>query len=223
MNPAPLTIEVSGLDRAEATLQAIRNALADRRPLHAEIAGNALSFTRDYLISNTEHRTANRLGATPTNFRSRQAAALSAEADNEGAILRIPRSTGLGRAFADITIKPLGGKTFITIPATAETYGRRAGEWSKDTFDFAVISTHRGPTPVLVWSAESDRHKKGDVAFWLRRQVIQKQTRELLPPDEEYKGLARDTIIKHIQNRIRQTSPGGGGPIGGSSTGMPSA
>ncbi len=223
MNPVPLTIEVSGLDRAEATLQAIRNTLADRRPLHAEMAGNALSFTRDYLISDTEHKTANKLGATPTNFRARQAAALSARSDDNGAILVIPRSTGLGRAFGDITIKPLGGKTFITIPAGPETYGRQAGEWPKDTFDFAVIHTHRGPTPVLVWSADSDRHQKGDVAFWLRRQVIQKQTRELLPPDDEYRGLARDAIIAHIQNRIRQTAPGGGGPFGGTSTGMPSA
>jgi hypothetical protein len=227
VNPVPLTIDITGMDAAAGSLQAIRNALADRRTLHAEIAGNILNFTRDHLISDTEHRTANRLGATPTNFRARSATKLSAESDDTAAILRIPRSTGLGRAFGDVTIKPLGGKRFLTVPATAETYGRQAGEWPRDTFDFAIIFTHRGPVPVLVWAAAGGRHKKRDVAFWLRREVTQRQDRTLLPPDEEYIGLARDTIVAHIQARISQTSPrgsnGASGPYGGTSSGMPSA
>jgi hypothetical protein len=228
MNPVPLKIDVTGLGLAAENLQAIRNALADRRPLHAEMAGNALEFTRQYMLGTPRHNTATKLGATPTNFRARNATALSAESDDTAAILRIPRSTGLGRAFGDVTIKPLGGKRFLTVPATAETYGRQAGEWPRDTFDFAIIFTHRGPVPVLVWAQAGGRHKKRDVAFWLRREVTQRQDRTLLPPDDEYIGLARDTIVAHIQARISQTtsprgSSGASGPYGGTSSGMPSA
>lgn len=206
MNPTQLTIEVTGADTAEESLQAIRNTLADRRVLHAEMAGNALDFTRQYLLATPSHNTASKLGAKPTNFRARNATAISGESDNEAAILRIPRDTGLGRAFGDITIKPQGGKKFLAIPASAETYGRRAAEWVSDTFDFSIIFTHRGPVPALVWAKSGGRHKKRDVAFWLRREVTQRQDRTLLPPDEEYIGLARDTIIGHIRSRIAQTS-----------------
>ena len=212
---------MSGLDESERTLQAIRSALANRAPLHAEMAGNSLEFTRQYLRGLNRHNTAARLGASPTGHYEKSAMALQAEADDQAAILRIPRNTGLGRAFGEITIRPRPGRTFLTIPATAETYGRQAGEWPEDTFDFAVIMTHRGPTPVLKWAEAGGSHAKGDVAFWLRRSVTQKQDRTLLPPDEEYRGLARDTIIAHLQNIIAAERTGG--PYGGTSNGMPSA
>lgn len=220
MNPNPLTIEVSGLDASERTLQAIRSALADRRPLHAEMAGNSLEMTRQYLRGLNRHNTAARLGASPTGHHERSAMALQAEADDEAAILRIPRNTGLGRAFGEITIRPLGGRKFLTIPATAETYGRQAGEWPEDTFEFAVIMTHRGPTPVLKWAEAGGPHAKGDVAFWLRRSVTQRQDRTLLPSDDSYREISRRTIIAHLQNIIA-AERSGGGPYGGTSTGMP--
>lgn len=204
MNPVPLTIEITGIDRAAATVQAIRNAIANRRPLHAEMAGNALEVTRQYLIATPRHNTATRLGATPTNFRAANARALQADSDDEGAFLRIPRSTGLGRAFGQITIRPTGGRKFLTIPATAETYGRQAGEWPQDTFDFAIITTIRGTTPALIWAEDGGNHIRGSVAFWLRREVIQQQDRTLLPSDDTYREIGRRTVIAHIRDAIYQ-------------------
>lgn len=202
MNPAPLTIEITGIDRATATVQAIRHTLADRRPLHAKMAENALEATRQYLKSDSGHKTALRLGAKPTGFRAANARALQAESDDQGAILRIPRNTGLGRAFGQITIKPTGGRKFITIPATAETYGSQAGEFVEETFNFAVITTKRGPAPVLVWAEAGGNHQKGDIAFWLRREVIQQQDRTLLPSDDTYKEIGRRTVIDHLRDVI---------------------
>lgn len=218
MTGPTLTIEITGMDRSEATLQAIRSTLADRRQLHAEMAGNTLEFTRAHLRGLNRHRTAARLGANPTQHYEKAAGAITADADNDGAILRIPRITGLGRAFGFVLLRPTGGRKFLTLPAGPETYGKRVTDWPEETFKFASIFTHRGATPVLVWDETAGRHKKGDVAYWLRREVYQKQDPTLLPPDEEYRGLARDTIISYVQRALQ----GYDGPQGGTSTGMPS-
>lgn len=206
MNPDPLTIDIVGMDRSEATLQALRSTLANREDLHAEMAVNVLEFTRQYLLATPRHNTAEKLGAKPTNFRARTVTLLSGASDEAGAILRIPRSTGLGRAFSDIVILPTGGRVFLALPETAETYGRQPSEWPDETFKFGSIFTHRGAAPVLVWAESGGNHKKGDIAFWLRRSVKQLQDRTLLPPDEEYIGLSRDTIIAHINNRIQHSA-----------------
>lgn len=202
MNPAALTIEITGIDRATATVQAIRNTLADRRPLHAQMAVNALEATRQYLLATPRHNTATRLGATPTNFRAANARALQGESDDQGAILRIPRNTGLGRAFGQITIRPTGGRRLLAMPATAETYGRQPREWAEDTFDFAVITTKRGPAPVLLWAETAGNHKKGDIAFWMKARVIQQQDRTLLPSDDTYREIGRRTVIAYIRDAI---------------------
>lgn len=224
MSGPTLTIETSGLGEGMAAAQAIRNALADRRPLHAELAGHALEFTRGYLRRLNRHKTAQRLGARPTNHYERSAMAIQGESDESGAILRIPRSTGLGRAFGFVVIRPTGGRKFLTIPASAETYGRQAGEWPEDTFYFATVRISRGPMPVLMWAADGGNHKKGEVAFWLRRAVYQKQDPTLLPSDEAYLKLGEQVLVAHIENLIDGAAGNGGGePYGGISTGMPSA
>lgn len=222
MNPEPLTIEVTGLDESLAMTEALRDALTDRSVLHAEMAGNMLEFSRQYLLSTPRHNTAEKLGARPTNFRAANARVLQAASDADAAILRIPRNTGLGRSFGPITIRPLGGRKFISIPNMAETYGRQPSEFPDDTFDFAVIFTHRGPTPVLMWAESGGDHKKGEIAFWLRREVTQKQDRTLLPSDESYQELGRRTVIAYYQHLIDGGSESSG-PRGGTSTGMPSA
>lgn len=196
MNPAPLTIEIHGMDEAEATLQAMRTALANRGPLHAEMAVNAQQATQEYLRSDTDHATAQRLGATPTGFRSWSAQQIKAASDESAAIVRIPRNTGLGRAFGEITIRPRPGRTFLTIPATARTYGKGPRDFGADELEFAIIFTHRGPAPVFKFV------KTGEVAFWLRRVVTQKQDRTLLPSDDTYREIGRRTIIAHIANLV---------------------
>ncbi len=201
MNPQPLTIEIRGIDEAEHTLQAVRTALANRGRLHAEMAVTAQQFTQDHLRGLDRHATAQRLGGTPTGHYEKSAARITAVSDDAAAIVRIPRNTGLGRAFGEITIRPRAGRKFLTIPAHQETYGRGPRDFGDDEFEFRVIESWM-TFLALVWKETSGRHVKGEVAFWLRRSVTQKQDRTLLPPDDEYRGLARDVIIAHIANLV---------------------
>lgn len=206
MNPVPLTIDVIGLAEATGELQRIRGALADRSQLHAALAVDALKFTQDYVAGSDRHVTAQRLGAAPTGFRAKSAKKIEAASDAQAAILRIPRSTGLGRAFSDITIVPGTGRTYLTIPADDETYGKGVRDFPKDAFKFAIFTTQRGPCPVLIWAENGGTHKKGEVAWWLRRKVVQKQDRTLLPTDEGYQELGRRRAVVYIATLRYRTS-----------------
>lgn len=205
-----LTIDVSGMDAAAGAVQAYRNGIADRGQLHAELAVTATQFTRDYMAGTPRHNTAQRLGATPTNFRARSARALEAAHDDAGAIIRIPRSTGLARAWSNITIRPGSGRKYLTIPAVARTYGKVVRDFPPGTFAFTIIG---GRYPALVFVED------WSVAYWLRTEVTQRQDRTLLPSDEAYQELGRRVIIAHYQRAVSDAS----GPYGGTSTGMPSA
>lgn len=201
MNPTTLEIEVRGIDDAEFRLQAVRRALANREPLHAKMATTATQFTRDYLISDTDHKTAQRLGATPTGFRAKNARALQPDWNEESAIIRIPRSTGLARAFGDVVIEPKSGRKYLTIPDHAETYGRAVRDFPEGTFAFAIYQGAR-PSPALVFADDSGRHKKGEVGYWLRKKVVQKQDRTLLPFEEDYREISRQAIVAYIANLV---------------------
>lgn len=69
-------------------------------------------------------------------------------------------------------------------------------DFPADAFDFAVVD-HR--YPALVWREAGGAHQKGKVAYWLRREVTQKQDRGLLPSDENYKQIGQASIVRYLQ------------------------
>jgi hypothetical protein len=201
MSALAIEVSISGMDHFDEELQRFRNAVADRAPMHARMAVEAAQFTRDYLISDTRHRTAERLGGTPTGFRAKNAKAVQARSDASQASVLIPRSTGLGRAFGDVIIRPGSGRTYLTIPAHQETHGKHVRDFPEDTFEFRMILSWKTFT-ALVFTESSGRHEKGEVGFWLKREVKQKQDRKLLPYDEGYHEAGRRAAVAYIANHI---------------------
>lgn len=218
MSALTVNITLSGVSETEMALQAVCNALAHRGPMHARMATRSKEYTQDYLRKLSRHDSAERLGANPTRHHQKAAASVEAQFDDNEGRVEIPRRTGLGRAFGDVILRPGSGRTYLTIPACQETYGRVAKSFGPDAFRFAMFRGHR-PMAALLWKADGGRHKKGDVAYWLRTEVIQKQDRTLLPSDEGYAGEARRAAIEYLDNLIRNPN----GTRGGSSSGMPSA
>ena len=199
MNTPSIRIDVRGLAEASGQLQTLRKGLADRRPLHATLAVEAQNFTRDYVARSSRHATAQRLGAAPTGFRQRSATRIEGASDADAAIIRIPRNTGLGRAFSDITLRPGSGRKYLTIPAAAETYGKAVRDFPQESFAFTVAG---GRYPALVWREAGGTHAAGAVAYWLRREVQQKQDRTLLPTDAAYQELGRKRAQLYIASLI---------------------
>lgn len=195
-----LEVDLRGMQQTDRELQEFRNALANRKPLHAKMAEHVAEFTRQYLRGLDRHKTADRLKAKPTGHHLKAAKRIQADSNDTQAVVRIPRSTGLGRAFGAVTIRPGGGKKFLTIPDHKETYGKTVrDDFPEGTFRFAIVG---GRFPALVWTKTTATHLKGRVAFWLKKEVKQKQDRTLLPPDAEWVDVARKSGLAWISNRI---------------------
>jgi hypothetical protein len=179
MSSHQLSLDASDLVKAAEDTQRLREGLADRKALNAKIAHGMAELTRAYLRTSLSdrHRSANRLGARPTGHYARQAQFIQHASNDDVAIVRYPKSSGLGRAFHQVTILPTGGRKLVVRPACAETYGKMPSEFPPETFAFTVVG---GRFPALVW------RKDWTVAYWAARKFTQKQDRSLLPSDAAY-------------------------------------
>lgn len=188
-----------GLASTAEEVQRLRTGLASRQQLHARLAVKGAEFTGDYLRGLKRHKTATALGAAPTQHYARAARGIESASNESAAIIRIPRSSGLARAFGDMTIRPGSGKKFLTIPADKRTYGKRAGEFAPGVLAFTIVG---GRFPALMF------REGWTVAYWLRRSVNQKQDRTLLPSDQGYRKLARGVTSLYIDQLLAEK----GGP-----------
>ena len=199
-------IQITGLAESASSLRALSSALANRVPLHQAMAADAVEFTRAYVAGSARHATAQRLGAKPTGFRERAAKTIEPASTAEAAIIRIPRKTGLARAFGDIVLVPQNGRKYLTIPAMAETYGRSVRDFPEGTFVFSILAAHR-QFAVLRWREDGGKHRKGDVAYWLRRSVTQKKDRTLLPDSEDLATVAIDAASRYFEEILATSNP----------------
>jgi hypothetical protein len=201
MSALTISIDVTGAKQTEERARRVAKVLQDRGPLHAAIAKDVMADTKRFLKKSASHRSASSLGATPTGFRARNAAALSARSDDTQAVLVIPRRTGLGRAFGQVVLVPGSGRTYLTLPGHKDTYGKTMRDFPEGTFQFAVIRSWIS-FPAMIFQADGGSHKKGEVGFWLRRTVTQKQDRTLLPSDQEFRQSARDASNNYLMSAI---------------------
>lgn len=197
MSALTIQVTIAGAGEVDMLLHELRNSLASRGPMHAQMAVRGQQFTQDYLRGLNRHRSAERLGAAPTGFREKNAARVEAHSDDQQATVAIPRNTGLGRAFGDVVLRPGSGKTYLTLAGHEETYGKSVRDFPEETFKFAVIQSWR-TFLALVFRETSGRHEKGEVGYWLKREVTQKQDRTLLPSDEGYAKVARGAAVEHL-------------------------
>ena len=196
-----LKIEISiNSGGAVASLQQLRAALADRSEFHQVMAGAVRELITDHLTQSNRHSSAQRLGATPSGHLQKAAKRIESDGDEVAGYVRIPRDTGLNRAFTDVTLIPGSGKKFLTIPAHQRTYGKSVSDFGEGTFKFASLNTHRGIVPVLMFA--SNGKNKGEVAYWLRTSVKQKQDRSLLPSNEGMQQVARKDAREYIITKI---------------------
>jgi hypothetical protein len=193
----------TSFDTATPWLNRLNNAMTgDRTEFHGYVARRASERSRRHVsrLAHYRHETADGLGAKRTGHLTRASQSIEPAADAKAAYLEIPRNFGLHRAFHPIDIVPLNGKEWLTIPATAETYGRRAGEFSG--LFFKIVG---GRYPALILSRNK---REFTVAFWLARSVHQEQDRSLMPSDEEFALDAEAAAIEFIRD-LQDDNAGG--------------
>ena len=200
---ADLTIyvQVSGMEESVNAVQAIRNALANRGQLHSKMAMDVRDLTRSYLLADDSHASAHALGAKPTGFRAKfggEQGGIDAEGNADQAVIRIPRNSGLGRAFRDFNIEWNGVKR-LTIPACAATYGKSARDFPDGILKFGVV---QGRFPALVWASDPTQP-----AYWLVKKVHQSQDRSLLPSDADWRSTAQRSAYKFLRDLVSPSTP----------------
>jgi len=121
-----VTVTIS--DEASAALTAMRQRAESPADMYAALAVDTERYLKDYgtAFSAVAHKTARRLGAAPTNHLAEAYQDIAAESDAQSARLTMPRASRLRAAFGEYTAVPGEGKKYLTIPVTAEAYGKRA-------------------------------------------------------------------------------------------------
>ena len=175
--------------------QRLRNALRNRGPLNARLAAFGSRKLQDDLAATQQHRTANRLGARPTNHLQRVATQIRGISDDASATILLPRASRLRAAFGTHVILPTGGRKWLTIPDHESTYGKRAGEIA-EPLAFAMVG---GRFPALVFSGRGP--KNGTVAYWLKRQVTIEEDATLIPFDVLLADLA-DEALEYLEEVV---------------------
>jgi len=142
-------ISLAGLDADD--LARLSESFRDGAGLHARIAGDAEIFVkaRGRVTAQTEHRTANRLGARPTGHLSEAYEGIESQSTAAAASLLVPGASRLRAAFGRYVITPRAGSKFLTIPVAAEAYGRRAREFD----DLFFLRAGPRKTPILARNA----------------------------------------------------------------------
>ncbi len=146
----------------------------------------------DFLNQNSPHKTARRLGATPTQHYAKAARAVSHESDATSATIVIPANFGLSRAFGPLKITPQNGKKWLTIPAHRSSYGRSAGE-------FADLSFVQFREDLAALFARDAATAEPFPLFWLKREVLIPQDRDVLPRDEDLAAVAEEAAEDWVE------------------------
>ncbi|MEY4377265.1 MAG: hypothetical protein RJB26_1815 [Pseudomonadota bacterium] len=158
------------------------------------VGGSAQRLTQRHLRRLDRERP-NQLGGRRTNFYGKAARGTFFTVAPEGVVVTVGQQ-GMRQRFAGGVITPVKAR-FLTIPATAEAHGKRAGEFSD--LKFAVIP---GQGPALVRASDqfksvgakrkdgTRRQKQvssaGDVIFWLRKRVTQRPDPTVIPDAAAY-------------------------------------
>lgn len=121
------TIQIN--DHASPAVQRFVAGLQNRQPVHQAIGNRVKALIRDHTIAwaGSHHATANRLGASPSNFVAQAAESVETGTptpDAEGVSIKLPHPH-FARAFGPVNIRPKSG-LYLTIPLVAAAYNQRA-------------------------------------------------------------------------------------------------
>lgn len=184
------------LDKALAVMK-------KKRPIHQAMASGAIVVVQDKFRANAATNR-NPYGARG-GFWNRMLAGTKAKADNEFAILRMPREIAL--RLHGGTVRPATTK-FLAIPARKEAYNKSPRDFND--LRFAVLPVGG---PVLIQGERtkiSFRKGKavrggmagGGVFYWLRRSVTVRGDRDVLPTEAELLEAAGHAGEQYILGRL---------------------
>ena len=166
---------------------------AGRHLLYSAASNAVAILVRAHLakLGSWKHQSAEKLGAQPTGILGRAATRTTSNATSERGEVVIP-TPAVRRAFHDVEIRPKSWD-FLTIPASREAYGFRAGVLA--SLGWKIFRP--GKAKVLMGRLSKDEAPK--VLYYLATSVHQRQDRSLLPSDREISSTAANAMMAIIR------------------------
>jgi hypothetical protein len=211
---------------ADTATPAVRSLVNGLQPAQLQpiIGRSARNIYREYLFDQNAKR-ANALGGKRTNFYSKAARGTSFDAVGDHVIISIA-SVGIAQRYFGGTIRAGAngsGKKFLTLPARAETHGKRASEFK----DLEILWGRKGPYALAKRAATlisvgrpgvggvrkigTRGQQGGEVMFWLKAEITQQPDPTVLPKPENV-GAA---VIKDLGDYAQLLTDRAGGSTGG--------
>lgn len=194
MSGIALTIQAGELEAIRASVEALHGAAASDK-IRLEMGFGIMQVIRnhfDQLAQDSQHhQTGASLGAERTGFYEKaregthepqlEAGGVSVSIDAQGIAQRLFGGT--------IQARPGG---FLTIPAIAIAYGKRARE-----FDLRLVVF--GDTGLAALVSKTGAGDEGDVYYWLVRSVTQAADPTVLPTEAEMTDAAKTNALAFIE------------------------
>ena len=181
-------------------------------------------------VSGSYHKTARSLGASPTNYFEAAAKGIDLIASEHVAgLIFVNGGPFIARAYSASVILPGDGKQWLTIPAIAEAYGKRAGEfgdrlefqprgknlgiltWRTGSRGVLKASVRKGPARAA--SATKARRPSTEltqqvpVVYWCVRKIEQPMDPARMPSTQDLLDLAALGVRRTIAAIAQQTAP----------------
>lgn len=209
-----------------APLRKLVGLVTDRRALHTAMGNRIQDLTSRHILevaAPRRHTTARRLGAEVTNYLAIAGQSVESAGDNDGATVAITRNGAIfARVAGPVTITARL-KKFLTIPAIAAAYGRRAREvgglWVRG-MGKGRLALVRGPKyakkpdgtrRTAQEAAEYRRYLAANttVFYWLRRSVRLSEDRGLLPTEAQLYEAMKAGAQEALKFQIDSLKTGG--------------
>lgn len=210
-------------DSASPRMQLLQGWLA-ARPYRAKALSRCLELTKQHL-NGLPH---NRMGWPPTNFYQKAARGTRGAMIEDGFRISVDNSDAPGA----IRFKYNGGRhgyvtirmkdKLLTIPAGPGFYGQKATDF--DNLRFVPFAS--GARALVVGSGGTGRVNfatgksmavkgggpkfKGQVAYWLKEQVVQQAMPEVIPSKAAY----RRVVVEAVQEELKKNFPTAGKEMG---------
>ncbi len=208
-----MSYSLSIKDNATPHLRSVMAALSPRalNPLLGRAAVN--SFKRNFFALDRSHR--NKLGGTPTHFYSQCARSTHFQVLADGVKIAVSQ-VGARQRLEGGDIRPVKSK-WLTIPAIAASYGRRAREFDNLRFiqfrpDLAALVAGEGGATVERKVKGSTIKRpvkgttKGQVLFWLKKGVVQSPDNTVIPSQDALVADLNEAASSYLQLLSRRAA-----------------
>ena len=193
-----LTVQFQLTNTLTPALEALLRLDDNREFLNQAAADAVRGGIQDHFqeLEETNHATAERLGATPTGFWATMRAGTVARADSTSGTVSMPRQ--VAQRYFGGTLTPQNGSHYITLAAIAAAYGHRVADFPDLHFGIA-LNPFGAFQPAMVLDEAQKGEGRGEnrrhtglgkerthqvVYFWLTTQVHQNADPDVLPtPD----------------------------------------